>query len=90
MRDYCTPLSFDGFPDATSSLSFSVDYYWILSDILHWFKLVPSLRGEQGGRTLSNGCLCPSFRFTQNTVFGTSLNDKTTQNDGKRNNYVQT
>ena len=33
---------------------------------------------------------CPPFWFTHNTVFGTSCNDKATDNDGKRNNYVQT
>ena len=33
-------------------------------------------------------CLCPPFRFTQNTVFEKSPNDKTTDNDGKRNNKV--
>ena len=34
--------------------------------------------------------LVPPFYFTQNTVFGISLNDKTTDNVGKKNNYVQT
>ena len=42
-----------------------------------------------GGLARPNGCLCPPFSFTQNTVFETSLN-KTTNNDRKRNNYVQT
>ena len=28
----------------------------------------------------------PPFWFTQDTVFGTSRNDKTTSNDGKRSN----
>ena len=32
----------------------------------------------------------PSFGFTQNAVFGTSINDKATYNDGKKNNYVLT
>ena len=38
---------------------------------------------------LMDAC-APPFRFIQNTVFGTSLNDKTPHNDGKRNNYVET
>ena len=46
--------------------------------------------GARGGRAPPNGCLCLPFRFTQNSVFRTSLNDKTTHNNGKRNNYVQT
>ena len=45
--------------------------------------------GGLGVRPLID-CFCPLFWFTQNTVFGTSSNDKTTDNDGKRNNYVQT
>ena len=32
--------------------------------------------------------LVPPFWFTKNTAFETSRNDKTTDNDGKRNNYV--
>ena len=37
----------------------------------------------------ARGAVCP-FWLTQNTVFETSRNDKTTDNKGKRNNYVQT
>ena len=51
---------------------------------------VPSLRGGQEGPCPPNWCLCPPLRVTQNTVLGTSFNDKTTHNDGKRNNCVQT
>ena len=37
------------------------------------------------------GGAVPPFRITQNTVCGTSRNNKTTtDNKGKRNNYVQT
>ena len=40
--------------------------------------------GGQGSARY-NGCLCsPSFRFTKNTVLGTSRNCKATDNDGKR------
>ena len=46
-------------------------------------KAVPSLRRGQGGRALL-------IWFARNAVFGTSLNEKTTDNDGKKNNYVQT
>ena len=38
---------------------------------------------------LTAACAFP-FWFTQNTTFGTSRNDNATDNDGKRNNYVQT
>ena len=47
---------------------------------------MPSLRGGGGGAGMlcpPNGCLCPHFWFTKNTVFGTSHNDKTTNSDGK-------
>ena len=49
---------------------------------------MPSLRGGGGGggqgcRAPPNGCLCPPFWFIDNTVFGTSHNDKTTDSDGK-------
>ena len=36
------------------------------------------------------GYLFPPFWFTENAVFLTLLNDKTTDNDEKTNNYVQT
>ena len=39
--------------------------------------------GGQGCRAPPDGCLCPPFWFTNNTVFGTSRNDKTTDCDGK-------
>ena len=47
--------------------------------------------GWPGGRVPLTAASAPPppFRFTQNTVFGTSLSDKTTRTDGKRNNYVQ-
>ena len=38
---------------------------------------------------LTDTC-APPFKFAQNTVFGTSLKDKTAHDDGKKNNYVQT
>ena len=50
------------------------------------FSTLPSLRGGQEGSAsppLTVACASP-FWFTQNTVFGTSRNDKTTENDGKR------
>ena len=43
---------------------------------------MPSLRGA-GGLCLPPVC-APPFRFTENAVFGTSLNDKTTDNDEER------
>ena len=58
------------------------------------FKLCPRGQGSAvatgglGGRAPPNDCLCPPFWFTQDTVFGTSRIDKTTCNDGKRNNFV--
>ena len=54
-------------------------------------KPVPLLRaGGQGGVSpLATACASP-FWLTQNIVFETSRNDKTTDNDGKRNNNVQT
>ena len=36
-----------------------------------------------------NGCLCLPILVYSNTVFGTSRNDKTTDNDRKRINYVK-
>ena len=41
--------------------------------------------GHGGLASLTTAC-APPFWFTQKTVFGTSRNDKTTYNDGKRNN----
>ena len=38
---------------------------------------------------LTAACARP-FRFTQNAAFGISRNNKTTDNDGERNNNVQT
>ena len=53
-------------------------------------KAKPLLWGGQGAvPPLMSTCASP-FWFTQNTVFGTLRNDKTKENDGKRNNYVQT
>ena len=61
----------------------------VLRNILIGYSSVPSLRGGGGqGAFLPNDCLFPPFWFTQNTAFGTALNDKTIDNDGKRNNYV--
>ena len=51
---------------------------------------VPSLWGARGGVPPLTDACAPPFRFIQNTVFVTSLKDKTAHNDGKRNNYVQT
>ena len=48
------------------------------------FYPVLSLLGGPGGHVSPNECLGPPFWFTQNTVFGTSSNDKTTDNDGKK------
>ena len=39
---------------------------------------------------LTADCAPLPFWFTQNIVFRKSRNDKTTANDGKRNDYVQT
>ena len=41
------------------------------------------------GAVPSNSCFVPPFRFTQNTVYEISRNDKTTDNGGKMNNNVQ-
>ena len=41
----------------------------------------------QGGRTFLTTA-CAPFWFTKITAFVTSSNDKITDNDGKRNNYV--
>ena len=47
--------------------------------------------GRAGGDRVPLTAACaPPFWFTKNTIFGTSRNDKTTDNDGKRNNYVRT
>ena len=46
--------------------------------------------GRARGAVPPNVCLCSPFWFTQNSVFETLRNDKTTKNDGKRNNYIQT
>ena len=43
--------------------------------------------GAKAGRTPLSAA-CAPFWFTKNTAFETSRNDKTTDNDGKRNNYV--
>ena len=52
---------------------------------------VPLLRGSQGGcAPLTAACASPHFGLVKVAVFITSLNDKTTDNDGKSNNYVQT
>ena len=45
--------------------------------------------GARGGRAPLNGCLCLPILVYSNTVFGTSRNDKTTDNDSKRINYVK-
>ena len=37
--------------------------------------------GARGGRAPPNGCLCLPILVYSNTVFGTSRNDKTTDND---------
>ena len=37
-----------------------------------------------GGPYPPNGCLSPPFQFIQNTVFGISRKDKTTDNDKKK------
>ena len=44
--------------------------------------------GQEGCTHLT--AACAPFWFTKNTVFETSHNDKATDNDGKRNNCVQT
>ena len=44
--------------------------------------------GGAKGVVLPKRPLMPPFWFTKNTAFETSRNDKTTDNDGKRNNYV--
>ena len=51
---------------------------------------VPSLREARGAVPLQTTACAPPFWFIQNTVFGASRNGKTTSNDEKRNNYVQT
>ena len=46
-----------------------------------------AMGGGAGGSVLPVTAACASsFWFTQNTVFGTSFNDKTLDNDGKMNN----
>ena len=40
----------------------------------------------QGGRAPLMAASAPPFRFTQNYIFEISRNDKTANNDGKRNN----
>ena len=55
-----------------------------------WLSAVPSLRGGQAGRApLTTACASP-FWFTQNTLFGASRKGKTTDKDGRKNNYGQT
>ena len=44
--------------------------------------------GGKGGRTALMAACAPPFWFTKNTAFETLCNDKTTDNDGKSNNYV--
>ena len=51
-----------------------------------WIQPVPSLRGDKRGRTPVTAA-CAPILVTKNTDFETSRN-KTTDNDGKRNNYV--
>ena len=43
--------------------------------------------GGKGGRTPLTAAIAP-FWLTKNTAFVTSRNNKTTDNDGKRNNNV--
>ena len=44
-----------------------------------------------GAPSTTNDCLCPPpFWFIQNAFLGSSRNDKTTGNNGKRNNNFQT
>ena len=57
----------------------------VFDPILTYGHAEPLPRGARG-RAPHNGCLCPEFWFAQDTVFGTSRNDKTTAYDGKRNN----
>ena len=52
---------------------------------------VPLLRGGQAKHApLTATCAPPPFWLTLNTTLETSRKDKTTDNDGKRNNYIQT
>ena len=43
-----------------------------------------------GSRASPNGCLCPPILVYSKYFFGGSRSLKTTDNDVKRNNYVQT
>ena len=60
------------------------DWNWIFS---HELKSVSSLRGARGAVTLPNECFCtpPPISVYLKYVFGTLRNDKTTDNNGKRN-----
>ena len=45
--------------------------------------------GIRGCIPLAAACaVVPPFWLTRNTAFGASRNEKTSDNDGKRNNYV--
>ena len=48
-----------------------------------WVTISAVAPGEPVMPCPPNGCLCPPLWFTENTDFGTSHNNKTTESDGK-------
>ena len=73
---------------------YSFFHYWLLS--CRYVMLEKSIlnKPKWGAQTVVREGRIPPGSLgdstAQNAVFGTSLNDKTTNNDGKRNSYVQT
>ena len=58
--------------------------------VLQTWQSVPSLWEARGGRApLVTACV-PPFRVTEKNVFGISRDDKTAENDGKKNNDIET